>query len=234
MDKKQENKNVPNHIGIIMDGNRRWACERNLPISEGYIKGFKKLKVAPQWFFSRGVKVVSIFIFPIKNWNYDIKEVNSLMKLIKEYILIGFNEVISDDYKIIISGRINELPGDLPEVCSSLVERSKFNKKGIINICFNYDGRVEIVDAIKKIIKSGLKVEQIHDGMIRKYLYNNEIEDPDIIVHTSGYQKLSSFLLWKSAYSEFMFMKKYWPDFEESDVDIIINEYIDRNRKLRN
>ena len=227
-----QRKNIPNHVGIIIDGNRRWAKERNLPILEGHSKGYDKLKQAPGWFFNQGVKILSIFAFSTENWQRSRTEVNYLMKLIKQAFDEDLDEFHQKGYKVLVSGKIDELPGDLPEVCCQAMNKTQNNTVGTLHICLNYGGRVEIVDAIRKIIKHSLSPEQVHKGMIRKYLYQGELDDPDIIVRTSGEQRLSGFLLWQSEYSELLFLKKYWPDFEESDVDIIIKEFSQRKRRF--
>ena len=207
---KVENKNIPTHVGLIMDGMRQ----------------------APDWFFSRGVKIFSVFAFSTENWNRSQEEVNYLMKLLKKAIDEELEEMNKKGYKILISGKIDELPGDLPESCSEAINKTKNNQKGILNICLNYGGRAEIVEAVRKMIKKKVKVEQVHEGLIKKYLYNGELPDPDIIVRTSGEERLSGFQLWQSAYSELFFMEKYWPEFEESDVDLILEEYANRKRRF--
>ena len=194
--------------------------------------GYEKMRQAPDWFFSRGVKIISIFAFSTENWNRSREEVNYLMKLLKRAIDEELEEMNKKGYKILMSGRIDELPGDLSESCLEVVNKTKNNKKGILNICLNYGGRVEIIDVIRKMIKNKVKLEQVHEGMIRKYLYNGDLRDPDIIVRTSGEKRLSGFQLWQGAYSELFFIKKYWPDFEETDVDLILEEYASRKRRF--
>lgn len=232
MAKEKEKNNIPAHVGIIMDGNRRWAKERNLPTFEGHFIGYEKMRQVPQWFFSKGVKNLSVYAFSTENWNRKREEVNYLMKLLKKAIKKELETLQQKGYRILISGRIDELPGDLPEACFDIMDKTKFKKNGTFNICLNYGGRAEIVDAVRKIVKNNVKLEQIHEGMIRKYLYHEELGDPDIIVRTSGEHRLSGFQLWQSAYSELMFIKKYWPDFEESDVGLILKEYADRQRRF--
>ena len=230
MSNKENTK--PKHVGIIMDGNRRWAQERNLPAIDGHLKGYEKIKQVPSWFFAHGVSIVSVYAFSTENWQRSRKEVNYLMKLVKQAFEDDFAEFNQKGYKVLISGRIDELPGDLPEVCYNVMNKTKVNQKGTLNICLNYGGRAEIVDAMRKMMKNNIKLEQIHEGMIKKYLYNGDLGDPDIIIRTSGEQRLSGFQLWQSAYSEIMFMKKYWPDFEKSDVDFILAEYAKRKRRF--
>jgi len=225
-------KKIPEHVAIIMDGNRRWAKERNLKTIEGHYTGYKKMKDMPEWFFEKGVKIVSVFAFSTENWNRSKIEVNYLMKLMKKALQDNLEYFFNKGYKLLISGRINDLPGDLPEICNNAIDKTKFNSNGILNICINYGGRAEIIDAIKKIIKNKIDISQIHEGMIKKYLYNNDLKDPDIIVRTSGEYRLSGFQLWQSAYSELLFLRKFWPDFEKFDVDYILEEYSKRKRRF--
>jgi len=232
MTAKENKKNIPNHVGIIMDGNRRWARERNLSTLEGHSKGYEKMRQAPGWFFSREVKVLSVYAFSTENWNRSRNEVNYLMKLLKRAFDEELEETNRKGYRILISGRIDELPGDLPESCAKAMNKTKDNIKGTLNICLNYGGRAEIINAVCKMIKNKIELKQVHEGLIKKYLYHGELGDPDIIVRTSGEQRLSGFQLWQSAYSELMFLKKYWPDFEENDVDLILAEYAERKRRF--
>ena len=214
-----------------MDGNRRWAKERNLPSFEGHRKGYEKMRQSVDWFFTRGVKVFSVFAFSTENWNRAPEEVNYLMKLLSDKVREETVIALEKNYRVLVSGRIDELPGDLPEACREMMDKTKGGINGIFNICLNYGGRAEIVDAVRKMIKNNIDPEQAHEGMIKKYLYN-DLPDPDIIVRTSGEQRTSGFLLWGSAYSELMFMKKYWPEFEEHDADVIIDEYNNRQRRF--
>lgn len=232
MEKEKKEKNIPNHVGIIMDGNRRWARERNLPTLEGHFKGYEKLRKVTEWFFSRGVKILSVFAFSTENWNRSQDEVNYLMKLLSGALAEEKENAQKKGYRVLISGRIDELPGDMPETCYEIMNETKGGKVGTLNICLNYGGRAEIIDAIRKMVKNNIGVEQVHEGMVRKYLYNGDLSDPDIIVRTSGEQRLSGFQLWQSAYSELMFIKKYWPDFEEYDAEAIIEEYGKRKRRF--
>ncbi len=229
---KKESKSLLNHVAIIPDGNRRWSEERNLSNFEGHKKGYEKIKRAIEWFFSRGVKIVSVFIFSTENWNRAKEEVGYLMKLFKEALDAEKERALEKGYRVLVSGRLDELPGDLPESCAAAMEETKNGSAGVLNLCLNYGGRIEIVDAIKKMIKNGIGAEQVHEGMVRKYLYNGDLPDPDIIIRTSGEQRLSGFQLWQSAYSEFIFLKKYWPDFEQADVDFILEEYAARTRRF--
>ena len=226
-----QKRKIPVHVGLILDGNRRWARERNLSVYEGHRKGYEKVIDACDWFFLRGVQVLSVYAFSSENWKRDKKEVDDLMVLAGLLITENLDDFCKKDYRILFSGRIEELPGDLPQEFSVASDKTKANTSGTLHVCFNYGGRVELIDAVKKIVKNELTEEQIHEGIIKKYLYNPLLPEPDIIVRTGGEQRLSNFLLWQAAYSELLFLKKYWPDFEELDVVSIIDEYNNRQRR---
>lgn len=230
--KEPNTKNIPVHVGIIPDGNRRWAKERNLSNFVGHEKGYAKIQQAANWFFARGVSIVSVFVFSAENWNREKEEVNYLMKLLRQMIGEEAERAALKNFKILISGRVDELPGDLPDACFEAMEKTKNGAGGILNICINYGGRAEIVDAVKKIMNNKIEPEQIHEGMIRKYLYNGDLPDLDLIVRTSGEQHLSGFELWQSTDSELIFLKKYWPDFETGDVEMILEEYDKRKGRF--
>ncbi len=231
MKKKEKEEQKLKHIGIIMDGNRRWAKERNLPSIEGHRRGHETMKEMPTWFFDMGVEIVTVYAFSTENWNRSREEVNYLMKLIKISLTKDFDEFNERGIRLLISGRIDELPGDLPELCLGAIEKTKSNTSGILNICLNYGGRAEIVDAIKKMVKNKIDIKQVHEGMIKKYLYQCDLPDPDMIIRTSGEKRLSGFQLWQSNYSELMFLEKYWPDFEKIDANIVVEEFGRRKRR---
>ena len=151
---------------------------------------------------------------------------------IEQFPLQHIEEFHSRGYKLLVSGQINELPGDLPELCQEAELKTKDNAKGILNICLNYGGRTELVEAVKKMILKKIEPEQVHEGMLRKYLYHGELPDPDIVIRTSGERRLSGFLLWQSNYSELMFLEKYWPDFEKADADYVLEEFARRQRRF--
>ncbi len=226
-------KGVPVHVGIILDGNRRWARERNLPTFEGHKKGFEKMRDVPQWFYKRGVRCVSVYAFSTENWNRSQDEVGYLMKIFREAIENELEKAAENGYRIVVSGIVNSLPEGLPEAIAKLEEATQFGVKGILNICLNYGGRQEIIDAVKKMMKNKIQEEQIREDMVGKYLYNGElIPDADLIIRPGGEMRLSNFLLWRAAYSELYFLKKYWPDFEESDVETILRDFAGRQRRF--
>lgn len=212
-----------------MDGNRRWAKERNIPSLEGHLKGYEVAKKSPDWFFKRGVEIISLFVFSAENWKRTQEEINYLMVLLRRAIDEELESALKKNHRILISGRLEELPGDLPGACLDVIEKTKNGNNGTVNLCINYGGKTELIDSFKKIIKNNPN-QIINEELINQSLYFN-LPDPDLIIRTSGEKRLSGFLLWQSAYSELFFLEKYWPDFEEYDVEVILNEFKKRKRR---
>jgi undecaprenyl diphosphate synthase len=225
MEDNKKNKKIPRHIGLVISGNGHWAKERNLPKREGHLKAYEKIEASSVWFFSRGVKELSYFMFSSKDWSREREEVNCIMKLLREKIEKDLANIGDRGYRIVFSGKIDQLPGDLPASCKELEFATKTRKNGIINLCINYDGRQEIVDAVKRMIKAGIDIDQIHEGIFRKYLYRKDFGDLDFIVNMSGKKENSGFLMWQSTGAQIIFLKKFWPDFEEIDAEMIVNQY---------
>ena len=224
MEKDNKKLNVPMHIAITMEGNRRWAKERNLPNLEGYLKGYELIKKSPEWFFSLGVEELSFYLFSCDDWNRNQEEVNFIMKLLKKGVDEEFSEIGERGYRIVFSGRIDELPGDLPDACRALELKTKTRVNGTINLCVNYDGRQEIVDAFKRMVAGKIDKSQIHKGMIKKYLYQSNFSNVEILIRTGGEDKVSDFLLWQSVDSRLVILKKFWPEFEKRDAELIIEK----------
>ncbi len=234
--KNNDNKqpvNIPQHIGFIVDGNRRWARQYNFPTNYGHKRGSDKVKKVIDWSFKRGVKVLSFYIFSTENWGRDIKEINHLMKLIKELFDKDLNYFIKEKIKLLISGWIDDprLSVEIRRIARKAESKTKDNKMGIVNLVFNYGGRLEIIQAIKRIVKEKVKISAIKESLVSKYLWKPELPDPDLIVRTSE-MRLSGFLLWQSAYSELCFIDKYWPSITKKDIDDILSEYSNRKRRF--
>lgn len=225
---------LPIHIGIIIDGNRRWAKEKNLPTFEGHKKGLALVKEVASWCFNRGVKFVTFYAFSNENWNRTKEEIDYLMnKVFKENLFEKDLEYFHrHGIKLIVSGRKEKLPKLLQSTIKKAIRLTRRNKKGTVNFCLNYGGRSEIVDAAKKVLAQKSPLKKINEKLIRKNLYHPEIPDPDLIIRTGGEQRLSNFLTWQSAYSEFYFMKKHWPDFNQRDLEKIFKNYLKRQRRF--
>lgn len=221
---------LPGHIGLILDGNRRWAREKGLPTLAGHKKGFEKIDTVKE-FFNRGVGVVSLYAFSTENWKRSEKEVSYLMELLELAVEREIKKADKSDIKVLISGRIDELPGNIPQRCRELMEVTRDNKGGTLNFCINYGGRAEIVDGIKELINKGYGADDITEDLISSKLYN-DLPDLDLVIRTSGERRISGFQIWRGAYTEYLFLEKNWPDFTGKDVDLILEDYARRKRRF--
>ena len=224
---------IPNHVAIIIDGNGRWAKEKGKSRLEGHDAGNENIKTISKYALEKGVKYLSIYAFSTENFKRNKDEVKHLMDL---FILTFHKEkefFIKNNIKVIFSGRDEPLPKRVIKARDKLTELTKDNTGGILNMCLNYGGRAEIVDATKKIIESGLKPEEVTEEVFSKYLYQ-DLPDIDLMIRTSGELRLSNFLLWQNSYAEFYFPETYFPDFSTEDFDKAIIEYNKRDRRFGN
>ncbi len=222
---------IPTHVAIIVDGNGRWAKERGLSRLKGHDAGFDNLRELVRYIMSRGVQVLSLYVFSTENFKRAQEEVGHLMDL---FVLMYKKELkafMQDNLRVVFSGRDDPLPKAVIKARDELVEATKNNTGGIVNFCMNYGGRAEIMDAVKKIAKSGVDVDSLSDDDFRHYLYQ-DLPDIDFMIRTSGELRLSNFLLWQNSYAEFYFPKKYFPDFKAEDFDQAIIEYTSRDRRF--
>ena len=231
-----ENSSMPEHIAIIMDGNRRWAKKKKMPIKFGHKQGAETLKKVVRHANSIGLNYITVYAFSTENWKRAEDEVSSLMLLLKNYLDDFAKEADTENIVIRILGDLTPLSQDLKESIKRTVERTKNNTGTIFNIALNYGGRDEIVHAVKQIskeVKDGkIKIEDIDENIVSQNLYTRDIPDPDLLIRTSGEIRLSGFLPWQSVYSEFLFLDKLWPDFTPEDLDNAIEIFKQRNRKF--
>lgn len=225
-------KNTPQHIGIILDGNRRWAKERGLPTFQGHKKGFDNLKNIATHAFGKGVKNLTVYAFSTENWNRSKDEVDYLMDLFRLMVTRESKKMHQEGIKINFFGKLEDFAEDLQQGMKDTLEMTKNNKNGILNICLNYGGREEIIQATQRMIKGNIKPEDVTKELFDRYLYSEGQSDPDLIIRTSGEQRLSGFLTWQSVYSEFYFPKKNWPEFSTKDLDEAIEIYTNRKRRF--
>lgn len=223
---------IPKHIGFILDGNRRWAKDNGLPKLVGHKKGYDNLKVIAEQCFELGIETVSAYIFSTENWNRELEEVNYLMDLALKIFTSDLKELTDKGFKIVVSGNHNRLDKKIISAIAKATEQTSGNTKGTINLCFNYGGQTEIVDAVKKIIKKGTKAGDVTTELLRENLYHPELPPVDYIIRTSGEQRLSNFLLWDSAYAELHFVPIHWPDFDRSELDKVMAVYASRMRRF--
>jgi undecaprenyl diphosphate synthase len=227
-----DEKIIPKHLGIILDGNRRWAKEHNLPSFEGHRRGFENIKTVASHAFDSGLKFMSVFAFSTENWKRSSEEVGYLMDLFKMVATKELKFLTEKNIKLKISGDMSAFDSELQASLNKALAETSKNTNGIFNICLNYGGREEIVQAVKTIVKQGIKAEEINQDLIQKYLYTADLPDPDLIIRTSGEQRLSGFLTWQSIYSELYFVNKHWPEFSKDDLDQALIAYAQRSRRF--
>ena len=231
-----DNKKLPKHIAIIMDGNRRWAREKNLEIKLGHKAGADTLENIVRYAQKIGIQYLTVYAFSTENWKRTEEEVKALMILLQNYIERFGKRADTENIKINIIGNKEKLSDSLQKSISNVEKRTEKNTGIVFNIAFNYGGRDEIVKSVKEIaqeVKNGkLDIDNIDENIVEQHLYTANMPDPDILIRTSGELRTSNFLPWQLVYTEFIFLKKYWPDFNENDLDEAIIEYQKRNRKF--
>ncbi|MBP3925403.1 isoprenyl transferase [bacterium] len=224
------------HIAIIMDGNRRWAKERNLPSALGHKKGVDALKAALRACDDFGIKYLTVYAFSTENWNRKPEEVNFLMDLLAVTIQNELKEMHENGVVISFIGDISKLSDKLQKILYNATEYTKNNTGVHLQIAFNYGSRDEIVHAVKRIaqdVKNGsLNVEEITEDTISNAIYTKDIPDPDLLIRTGGEMRVSNYLLWQIAYSEFYVTKKYWPEFDKSALEEALIEFYHRQRRF--
>jgi undecaprenyl diphosphate synthase len=229
-------ENLPTHIAIIMDGNRRWAKEHKVPVALGHKEGAKTLEKMVRYANKIGVKYFTVYAFSTENWKRSTEEVSALMSLLKNYLDDYSKRADSENIKVNVWGDITALAEGLQNSIEDCIERTKNNTGVNFNICLNYGGRDEITKAMQKIaikVKNGeINPEDITEEVVSNNLYSANVPDPDLMIRTSGELRTSGFLLWQMAYTEFVFIDKFWPDFSEDDLDSCIEIYEKRNRKF--
>ena len=227
--------NLPIHVGIIMDGNGRWAKKRGLARSLGHSAGAKNLKKLLRHIYKRGIKYVSVYAFSTENFKRSKEEVDYLMKLFIKMFKTNAKEFIKDKIKVVFSGSRNNLSEELNNAMDDLEEKTKDFENGIFNVCLNYGGRSEIIDATKKIaklVKDGkLAIENIDEEVLDNNMYNR-LPDLDFVIRTSGEMRTSNFMPWQSTYAEYYFPDTLFPDFDEKQFDIAIEEFQKRSRRF--
>lgn len=220
----------PVHIGYILDGNRRWARKHSLPTLDGHLAGYNALKEVVEATFDAGVQYISLYAFSTENWQREEKEVNHLMKLAMRVFSLDLNQLIKRRVRIRFLGSREGLTGKMLEAIDNAETRTQEFEGRTLGVCFNYGGQQEIAEAVKACLRDGLKEEDVSLEAIRSRLFVPEIPPVDMVVRTSGERRLSNFMLWRVAYSELLFLDKYWPDMTKTDVTGIIDEY---NRRIR-
>jgi undecaprenyl diphosphate synthase len=220
---------IPNHLGIILDGNRRWAKEKGLPSFEGHKAGLEAAKRIINYCSKKGIKTLTLFLFSTENWKRDKTEINFLMSLLEKHLKKDFDLYIKEGLKVKIIGQKEKLPKSVQKELDRVENATKDNSGMVLNLALSYGGRAEIVEAVKNIIKKNIKPEELTEDIIKENLWTSDV---DLIIRTGKEKRISNFLIWQAAYSELYFSDKYWPDFKEEDLDNAIEEYTKRKRRF--
>jgi len=223
---------IPTHVGYIVDGNRRWAKKHGLPTYEGHLAGYNTLKDIAQATLDQGVEYMSAYIFSTENWKRSADEVRRLMALVLKIVKADLPEFMEKNIRLRIAGTPEGVDPKIMKAIHNAEEKTRGNTGGTLVLCFNYGGQLEVVDAVKKIVQAGTPSGEITEALIEQNLYIPDVPPLDVVVRTSGEQRLSNFMLWRSAYSEFIFLKKNWPDMTKDDVASIMKEYARRQRRF--
>lgn len=223
---------TPTHIGFILDGNRRWARQHDKSIANGHRQGYKNLKTVAYAALKYGVKYVSAYVFSTENWKRDRQEIKDIMSILKWVLKHEVKQFHKDGIRIRVIGSKAKLGAALLTAIHDAEKLTENNTRGTILLCLDYGGHEEIVSAVKNIAKKGIKPEDISAEMIENHLYAPDVPPPDLIIRTSGEQRLSNFLTWQSAYSELAFVEKNWPDYTESDLKDVLEDYSRRHRRF--
>jgi len=222
----------PVHVGFILDGNRRWARKHSIPEMDGHLAGYNALKEVMRACYDDGVQYVTIYAFSTENWQRNGKEVSGLMKLAMHIVTTDLKELIKDKIRVRFLGRTGGISSKLLKGIEKAEEATGHFTGKTLAICFNYGGQQEITDAVRACAADGIAPQDITEEALSAHMYAADVPPIDIIVRTSGEQRLSNFMLWRSTYSELLFIDKFWPDMTKQDVTDIIKEYNRRSRRF--
>lgn len=226
---KPDPARLPAHVAVIMDGNRRWAKKRGLPSLAGHKAGVDSVHAVVKAASDAGIKALTLYAFSTENWNRTKIEVSALMFLLERTIEAYADELERENVRLMFSGRLRELPAAARRVMAAAEERLKGNTGMVLNLALNYGGRQEIVDAVNAALASGAK--SVDEGAFSRLLYTAPLPDPDLLIRTSGEMRVSNFLLWQIAYSEFYVTDTLWPDFRADEFRAALREYQARERR---
>jgi len=231
-DTSPEPSEVPTHVAIIMDGNRRWARSRGLPELDGHAAGVEAIRGLLRHAVRRGIRVLTLYAFSRENWARTDDEVVGLFGLLEAAIRSETDELRAQGVRVRLLGRLDELPTETRRSIESALEATAGGERLVLNVAFNYAGRTELVDAVRRIVRSGIPADAIDESTRALALYTAGLPDPDLVVRTAGEHRLSNFLIWQSAYAELVISDALWPDFGPADLDAALAEYATRNRRF--
>jgi undecaprenyl diphosphate synthase len=222
---------IPRHVAIIMDGNGRWAISRGLPRLAGHKAGTENLRRIIRATVEFGIKYLTIYAFSTENWGRSPEEVQGLLGILEDVIDRELAELHKEGVQLRHIGRLEQLSPKLQEKVIRAMESTKNNDRLILNIAFNYGGRDEIVHAIQRMMKDGIQSDKVTDKMVSQYMYTAGVPDPDLVIRTSGELRVSNFLIWQAAYSEWYFTPTYWPDFDKEEYRRALKAFVQRDRR---
>ena len=227
---------IPKHVAIIMDGNGRWAKDKGLPREFGHQNGVNSVKSIVQEAYKSGIEYLTLYTFSIENWDRPSDEISSLMSLLVSTLRDEFDEIFDKDIKLNAVGEINSLPKEVVSELEFIINKTKNNQKMNLTLALSYGGKQEIFNAVKKIadkVKNNLiELNNFDDSIINSHLYTKNLPDVDLLIRTSGEQRISNFLLWQIAYAELYFTDVYWPDFSKDDFNLALENYKSRERRF--
>lgn len=222
---------VPQHVAMIMDGNGRWAIQRGLPRLAGHKAGTENLRRVIRSTVEFGIKYLTIYAFSTENWGRPAEEVKGLMYILEDVIDKELNELSKEGVQLRHIGRLERLSPNLQEKVLDAIDMTKNNDRLVLNVAFNYGGRDEIVYAIQKMMKDGVPPEKVTDELVSQYLFTAGVPDPDLIIRTSGELRVSNFLIWQAAYSEWYITPTFWPDFDKDEYRRALEAFAQRDRR---
>lgn len=228
----QPHAGSPQHVAVIMDGNRRWAEARGLPRQAGYRAGTENIRRLIQSFAERGVRYLTLFAFSTENWKRPRSEINPLFRLIGRVLDRELNALHENGVRLVHIGDLSPLASDLQRRIRNAIELTKNNDRMTVCVAFNYGGRAEIVEAVRQLIAEGVAPEDVTEATIEAHLGTHGLPDPDLVIRTSGEMRLSNFLIWQTAYSEYYTTPVYWPDFDEAEIERALSAYASRGRRF--
>jgi undecaprenyl diphosphate synthase len=222
---------LPEHLAVIMDGNGRWAAQRHLPRVEGHRAGIESVREVVEGSARLGIRVLTLYAFSVENWKRPVSEVSTLMTLLKRYLRLELNTLLRNNIRFRVIGRAEDLARDVRSELALAQEKTSGNTGMLFNIALNYGGRAEIVEAVKRLLESGVRADEIDEQRFAGFLYTAGQPDPDLLIRTSGEMRVSNFLLWQIAYSEIWVTDTLWPDFRKRHLLEAVLAYQKRDRR---
>ena len=223
---------APVHLGLILDGNRRWARAKGLPVFEGHRRGYETLHAIALAAQQRGVKYISAFVFSTENWERTQEEVDFLMDLMVWIATKEINKFLEEGFKVVFLGSRERLSQKVIAAIDSAQQRTAGNTGAVLAMCFNYGGQIELAEGVARLVTGGVPAAEVTLAVLEQYLYHPEVPPVDLLIRTSGEQRLSGFMMWRTAYAELLFSDTLWPDYSEIELDSAILEYSNRKRRF--